>query len=123
MKSERQRTGHSDSQTYWEYSFKVEVILIFNWQIKIVLLIAYNWSLNEHMLCSNAAELSKRYINLHAFFFFLVFRDRVSLCNPGCPGAHSVDQAGIELRNPPASASQVLGLKACATTAQDTCHF
>ncbi|GAB1290607.1 Predicted gene 11032 [Apodemus speciosus] len=24
---------------------------------------------------------------------------------------HSVDQAGLELRNPPASASQVLGLK------------
>ncbi|GAB1286772.1 Tau-tubulin kinase 2 [Apodemus speciosus] len=28
-----------------------------------------------------------------------------------CPGTHSVDQAGLELRNPPASASQVLGLK------------
>jgi hypothetical protein len=34
------------------------------------------------------------------FFFFLVFRDRVSLCSPGCPGAHFVDQAGLELRNP-----------------------
>jgi hypothetical protein len=34
----------------------------------------------------------------------------------GCPGTHSVDQAGLELRNPPASASQVLGLKACTTT-------
>jgi hypothetical protein len=42
--------------------------------------------------------------------------DRVSLCSPGCPETHSVDQAGLELRNPPASASQVLGLKACATT-------
>ncbi|GAB1293583.1 Enkurin domain-containing protein 1 [Apodemus speciosus] len=40
----------------------------------------------------------------------------VSLCSPGCPGTHSVDQAGLELRNPPASASQVLGLKACTTT-------
>ena len=50
------------------------------------------------------------------FFFFLIFRDRVSLCSPGCPGTHSVDQAGLELRNPPASASQVLGLKAWATT-------
>jgi hypothetical protein len=29
---------------------------------------------------------------------------------------NSVDQAGLELRNPPASASRVLGLKACATT-------
>jgi hypothetical protein len=48
------------------------------------------------------------------FFFFLVFRDRVSLYSPGCPGAHFVDQAGLELRNP--SASGVLGLKACTTT-------
>jgi hypothetical protein len=30
--------------------------------------------------------------------------------------AHFVDQAGLELRNLPASASRVLGLKACATT-------
>jgi hypothetical protein len=45
-----------------------------------------------------------------------VFRDRVSLYSPGCPGAHFVNQAGLELRNPPASASRVLGLKACATT-------
>ncbi|GAB1292261.1 Ras GTPase-activating-like protein IQGAP1 [Apodemus speciosus] len=43
-------------------------------------------------------------------------KNRVSLYCPGCPGTHSVDQAGLELRNPPASASQVLGLKACATT-------
>jgi hypothetical protein len=32
------------------------------------------------------------------------------LCCPSCPGTHSVDQAGLELRNLPASASQVLGL-------------
>jgi hypothetical protein len=32
-----------------------------------------------------------------------------------CPGTHFVDKAGLELRNQPASASQVLGLKACAT--------
>jgi hypothetical protein len=41
--------------------------------------------------------------------------DWVSLYSPGCPGTHSVDQAGLELRNPPASASRVLRLKACAT--------
>ena len=62
----------------------------------------------------------------YLFFFVVVvvvlfvcscfFRDRVSLCSPGCPGTHFVDQAGLELRNLPASASQVLGLKACATT-------
>jgi hypothetical protein len=41
----------------------------------------------------------------------------VSRCSPGCPGTHSVDQAGLKLRNSPASASQVLGLKVCTTTA------
>jgi hypothetical protein len=46
----------------------------------------------------------------------LVFQDRVSLYSPGCPGTHFVDQAGLKLRNPPVSAFQVLGLKACATT-------
>jgi hypothetical protein len=49
------------------------------------------------------------------FFFCLFFRDRVSLYSPGCPGTHFVDQAGLKLRNPPASASRVLGLKACTT--------
>jgi hypothetical protein len=48
--------------------------------------------------------------------FCSVFWDRVFLCSPGCPGTHSVDEAGLKLRNPPDSASQVLGLKACATT-------
>jgi hypothetical protein len=55
--------------------------------------------------------------------FFFVFQDRVSLCIPGCPGTHSVGQAGLELRNLPASASQVLGLKACAITAGQSVFF
>jgi hypothetical protein len=49
-------------------------------------------------------------------FCFCFFQDKVSLYSPGCPGAHFVDQAGLKLRNLPASASRVLGLKACATT-------
>jgi hypothetical protein len=52
--------------------------------------------------------------------FCFVFQDRVSLC---IPGTHSVDQGDLELRNLPASASQVLGLKACATTAQQKKSF
>ena len=48
------------------------------------------------------------------FFFFWFFE--TGFLSPGCPGTHSVDQASLELRNPPASASQVLELKACATT-------
>jgi hypothetical protein len=55
---------------------------------------------------------------LFSFFFLPIFRDRVSLCSPGCPGTHSVDQAALELRNLPAYTSWVLGLKACATTSQ-----
>jgi hypothetical protein len=54
---------------------------------------------------------------LKRFFFFPPSETEFSLCNPGCPGTHSVDQAGLKLRNPSASASQVMGLKACATTA------
>jgi hypothetical protein len=52
------------------------------------------------------------------FIFVFVFGDRVSLYSPGCPGTHFVDQAGLELLDPPASASRVLGLKSCATTAR-----
>ena len=41
------------------------------------------------------------------FWSGLVFQDRVSLCTPGYPRTHSVDQAGSE-SDLPASASQVL---------------
>jgi hypothetical protein len=57
------------------------------------------------------------------FVCLFVFRDRLSLYSPGCPGTHSVDQAGLELRNLPASASQVLGLKVCTTTAREKKSF
>jgi hypothetical protein len=55
-------------------------------------------------------------------FVLFVFQDRVSLFSPGCPGTHSVDQAGLELRNMPASASQVLGLKACTPLPGGSAH-
>jgi hypothetical protein len=50
------------------------------------------------------------------FVVVFVFQARISLCSSGFPRTHSVDQAGLELRNPPTTASQVLELKACATT-------
>jgi hypothetical protein len=59
----------------------------------------------------------KRIVLSFVCLFVCLFQDRVSLCSPGCPGTHFVDQAVLELRNLPASASRVLGLKACATTA------
>jgi hypothetical protein len=65
----------------------------------------------------NLFFLSFFFVFVFLFLFLLLFfQDRVSLYSPGCPGTHFVDQAGLELRNPPAFASPVLGLKVCATT-------
>jgi hypothetical protein len=53
-----------------------------------------------------------------SFCFFVLFFSRQGFSVYfGCPRTYSVDQAGLELRNLPASASRVLRLKACATTA------
>jgi hypothetical protein len=49
------------------------------------------------------------------FFVCLFFQDWVSLYSFDCLGIH-LDQVDLELKDPPASASQVLGSKACATT-------
>ncbi|GAB1285783.1 Protein ELYS [Apodemus speciosus] len=49
--------------------------------------------------------------------------DRVSLCSPGCPGTHSVDQAGLELRNPPVSASQKAKSLALSATSSGFAEF
>jgi hypothetical protein len=75
-----------------------------------------------HIMCYTTLDTLFCVYLIQQFFFFVfglfVFPDRVSLCSPGCLGTHSVDQAGLQLRNLPASASQVLGLKSCATTVQ-----
>jgi hypothetical protein len=55
------------------------------------------------------------FVCLFVWLVGLAFQDRVSLHSPGCPGTHFVEQAVLELRNPPVSASRVLGFKACAT--------
>jgi len=46
------------------------------------------------------------------FFYLPMIKPRAlpqSYSLPNYPGTHSVDQAGLKLRNPPASASHVLG--------------
>ena len=50
-------------------------------------------------------------------YLLFVSQDGVSLCSPGCPGTYSVDQAGLELRDMPASTFQVLRSQALGTTA------
>lgn len=52
-------------------------------------------------------------------FVFVLFLSKTSLCSPGGPRAHFVEQAGIELIELFASASIVLALKAHAAHA----HF
>jgi hypothetical protein len=81
----------------------------------------FDWMCHLKILTLFSMNLIKLYRSCILFYFFNFLggegvRDRVSLYSPGCPGAHFVDQAGLELRNPPASASRVLGLKVCATT-------
>ena len=39
-------------------------------------------------------------------FLFSIFQDRVSLYSSVCPGTCSIDQAGLELRDPLAFASE-----------------
>jgi hypothetical protein len=49
------------------------------------------------------------------YFFFFFFFLREGLYSPDSPGTHFIDQADLEIRNLPASASQVLCLKTYAT--------
>jgi hypothetical protein len=55
--------------------------------------------------------------------WFGLFFETGFLCIALAVLALSKDQAGLKLRNPPASASRVLGLKACATTPGILCTF
>jgi hypothetical protein len=49
-------------------------------------------------------------------FWEVGIQARFTLCRSSCSRTHSVDQVGLELRDPPALTSQVLGLKAGTTT-------
>ena len=53
---------------------------------------------------------------LSIYMFTLFIQDRVSLFNPDFSRTHSVDQASLDHRDPPVSASLVLGLKTRTTT-------
>jgi hypothetical protein len=73
--------------------------------------------LENHLVVSSVISKPEflLFLNFYLFIYFAFFETGF-LCSPGCPGTHFVDRAGLELRNPPASASQVLGLKPCVTT-------
>jgi hypothetical protein len=44
-------------------------------------------------------------------FFIMIFVCLFCFSSLGCPGTHSVDQAGLKLRNPPASCLPSAGIK------------
>lgn len=54
-------------------------------------------------------------ITLNNFGVGGCFGDKVSLHSPDCPGTHTVNQAGLKVRDLPVSDSQVLRLKVCTT--------
>lgn len=65
----------------------------------------------------------QKVIYVHRCIFYALYTNmtymtgtynRVSVYRIGCPGTRYVDQAGLKLRDPSASAFWVLGLKACA---------
>ena len=76
----------------------------------------YNWY-RKPALCPIFTHNVHTNINFFCLLFdcFLFFKTGfLSMCSPGCPGTHFVDQADLELRNLPASAFKVLRLKMCA---------
>jgi hypothetical protein len=66
----------------------------------------FNWQLSCRRMQIDSFFFVFIFVCLFVCFvlFCFVFRDRFSLCSPDCPGTHFVDQAGLELRNLPASA-------------------
>jgi hypothetical protein len=64
-------------------------------------------------LCKGFVSHPGQYLAfLFSFLFFFSTphsptADRISLCSPGCPETYSVDQAGLDLRNPAFAACQV----------------
>lgn len=81
--------------------------------IKITNILSIPSFLMSFALPSHISPISCNHTVLKSFMqgkltFFFFFWDR-------CPGTHSIKQAGLQLKDPPASSSWVLRLKACAT--------
>ena len=80
----------------------------------------YPLSRNPCALLRVSIAVRRHHDHGNSFFACLfVFLDSVSLCNnPTCPGVSSVPGWPWTHSDAPASASWVLGIKACTTTAQ-----
>ena len=107
-----------------EYAYHICVVqLVVRWWLQ------NSWTWSNQQLWTPLYRINIYIANIFFFFlfssfcffrFFFVFVavvavvvvvwDRVSLYSSGCPRTHSVDQAGLELRNPPASPFQSAGI-------------
>lgn len=52
-----------------------------------------------------------------------MFKNRIFICSPGSPGALSLDQVGLNIRDLPHSAFKVLGLNVYVTIIQLMCNI
>jgi hypothetical protein len=75
-------------------------------------------SLHFFPFLGSQSSLGSFYYGYYYYYYYYFFFFETEFLCVGCPGTHSVDQTGLELRNSPASASKVLGLKERAITAQ-----
>jgi hypothetical protein len=76
----------SDLHRHWAYTWYTYM------QIKI--------NAHKNQICIFKDGFKDKNLNTH-FCLFVCFFKTGFLCVAGCPGTHSVDQAGLELRNPP----------------------
>jgi hypothetical protein len=115
---------YSQRISFWFRWSIVPFILFFStW-----LILAQSLTVSYHLLSLGRSVCSFVlfgwfFLLLLLFLFIYLFWERVSLYSPGCTGTHFVVQAGLGLRKLPASASQLLGLNICTTTAQCVCSF
>jgi hypothetical protein len=70
--------------------------------------------INKQPTETKISGLNSRFL----FIFCFVFQDRVSLCSPGCPGTHSIDQDGLELGDPH---TEIWDLNLCYHHSARTC--
>jgi hypothetical protein len=99
----------------WIYTH-IYIYAHINMNIIHIYICIYTIALCIHSIYMHIYMHTHIHVCIFVFWVFLVvFWDRVFLYSSGCPRTHFVDQAGLELRNPPASASWVLGLKVCVT--------
>jgi hypothetical protein len=105
------------------YQPKCSLVELLGSLVQSIIFSANSYILTSFPMCMPLIFSKLSYLFMNETIFWWGGRDRVCLYSPDCPGTHSVDQAGLELRNLPASTSQLLGLKACATTAQHRLFF